>query len=100
MIEQFVEHEVDLPEVWDEQKLVHAFRTKTTPELYKFFRCANSTSFSRLMKPIFPKKPDRMSYVEYVQGLLEVAPKELTKEERLEEFRKKQRAAAERREYS
>jgi hypothetical protein len=58
--------QIHFPEYWDQVKVLKAFRTLGTLELYKYFGCANSTSFTRMMKPVFPNRPDKMSYSAYV----------------------------------
>ena len=73
---------IQLPDYWDKEKVLNAFKTMSTLELYKYFGCANSTSFTRMMKPIFPNRPDKMSYSTYVlkcieEGLLDTPKKKV-----------------------
>lgn len=62
--------QIKLP-IWiDREVFFEAFKTKSTLELYDFFRCNNATSFTNMMKKYFPDKPPKMAYAEYVRGLL------------------------------
>lgn len=64
------EANVTLPDYWDYDKVIKALTTLDTYELYEYFGCNNSTSFTRLMKPCFPNRPEKTSYSKYVRGLL------------------------------
>ena len=59
------------PEYWDWEKVLSAFAKLSTLELYDYFSCPNATSFTRLMKPIFPNRPERMPYSKYLKSVLE-----------------------------
>ena len=61
---------VNFPDYWDEIKVLKALTTMDTYELYAYFGCSNSTSFTRLMKPCFPNRPDRTSYSKYVRDIV------------------------------
>ena len=61
---------IKLPDYWDESKVIQALTTLDTYELREYFGCSNSTSFTRLMKPHFPNRPEKMSYSAYVRELL------------------------------
>ena len=59
------------PKYWDLEKVLSAFAKLSTLELYDYFSCPNATSFTRLMKPIFPNRPERMPYSKYLKSILE-----------------------------
>ena len=74
LIKSFIDNGVEFPGFWDEAKVTEAFRTMDTVELMQFFRCNNATSFSKLLRPCFPNKPDRSSYSAYAKELIAQQP--------------------------
>ena len=75
LIQSFTDNGVQFPEFWDEAKVTEAFKTMDTVELMRFFKCNNATSFSKLLKPCFPNKPDRSSYSAYAKDLIAQQPR-------------------------
>ena len=75
MYQKFTENGVSFPWHWDVARVQEAFASKTTMELMELFGCNNATSFSRLMRPCFPNKPERMSYSDYAKKLIAEEPK-------------------------
>ena len=65
-----ISHGISFPQFWDKDKVIQAFTTLDTYELYSFFGCSNSTSFTRLMKPCFPNRPEKTSYSKYVRDIV------------------------------
>lgn len=61
---------IKFPEYFDTPKVINAFKTLTTEELYVFFDCSSRQAFANLMKKYFPGKPFGIQYREYVRGLL------------------------------
>ena len=61
---------INLPDYWNVEKVINAFDKFDTFELYEYFGCTNSAAFTRLMKDVFPNRPDRMPYSKYVRSLL------------------------------
>lgn len=61
---------IKFPEYFDTPKVINAFKTLTTEELYVFFDCSSRQAFANLMKKYFPGKPFGIQYREYVRSLL------------------------------
>ena len=70
MDKHFIDQGVSFPKFWDEEKAINALTTLSGEELREFFGCNNSTSFTRLLKPCFPNRPEKMSYNNYVLKLV------------------------------
>lgn len=67
----FTDAGIKFPKFWDESATIDALTTLDTYSLYEFFGCSNATSFTRLMKPCFPNRPEKTSYSKYVRDLIE-----------------------------
>lgn len=70
MHENLTKENVSFPQYWDEAKVLEALSTLEGIPLREYFGCNNPTSFTRLMKPCFPNRPEKMSYSNYVRKLL------------------------------
>ncbi len=79
MEQQLIDAKVKFPKYWDETSVITAFKTLDSFDLYEFFGCNNSASFTRMMKPCFPNRPDRVSYGKYVRDTLAQPIKERPK---------------------
>lgn len=84
MDKHFTDQGVSFPKYWDEVKVLSALATLSGDELREFFGCNNSTSFTRLLKPCFPNRPEKMSYSNYVIKLVSESVTEQTPETNLE----------------
>lgn len=62
---------IKFPEYFDTPKVLNAFKTLNTQELYAFFDCNSRQAFTGMMKKYFPNKPSEQSYSKYVKSLLE-----------------------------
>ncbi len=61
---------INLPHYWDVQRVVDAICYMNSEEMYNYFSCANSSSFSRMMQPYFPNKPKGISYSKYLLEII------------------------------
>lgn len=61
---------ISFPDFWDEVKVLNAFNTLESVELREYFGCSNGTSFTRMMKPHFPNRPEKSSYSKYIKEIL------------------------------
>jgi hypothetical protein len=75
MHQNLIDAGLTFPAYWDEDKVIKALTTLTTFELYAYFGCSNASSFTRLMKPCFPNRPEKTSYSKYVTDLVKSIPK-------------------------
>ena len=75
MHQDLIDAGITLPDYWDSAKVIKALTTLPIFELYAYFGCLNSTSFTRLMKPHFPNRPEKTSYSKYVHDIVSaIAP--------------------------
>ena len=71
MEQYLLDENISFPKFWDAPVTLNALLTLGTYEQYAFFGCSNATSFTRLMKPCFPNRPERTSYSKYLRDLVE-----------------------------
>ena len=57
---------INFPDYWDLPKILNAFKTLSTLELYEYFGCPSATSFTRKMGKYMPNRPAKQSYAKYL----------------------------------
>jgi hypothetical protein len=70
MQNKLIENNVHFPDFWDLDKVLHAFTTMSTLELYAYFESPSATSFSRMMNKYMLDRPSRVTFADYIRSII------------------------------
>lgn len=72
MIHQALQRQdVKFPKHWNEDFVIEAITNLHEEELLEAFSVKTKATLTKMLKPCFPNKPDRVSFRSYILGVLE-----------------------------